>query len=271
MSELYEDIYQEKFSFGKNWKEFLKLLTKERVDLAKKSLSSFIDVDIKGKTFVDIGCGSGLFSLSAALLGAKVTSVDVDANSVACAVHLRDKFKIKHGDWKIVTGSALDKNFIKGLGKFDIVYSWGVLHHTGNMWTALDNVTQLVKPKGTFYVALYNDFRGIPSSKTWLSIKRFYAKRGKLLRRGMEAVYLSYFFVGLILHGKNPFSYIKKYPQTSRRGMSFYRDAVDWLGGYPYEYASVEEVTKFYNKRGFELLKKQETAREGCNEFLFKK
>ena len=95
--------------------------------------------DLTGKTFLDIGSGSGLFSLAARRLGAKVHSFDFDSNSYGCTMELRKRYFDGDGNWKVEQGSALDRNYIESLGKFDIVYSWGVLHHTGAMWTALEN------------------------------------------------------------------------------------------------------------------------------------
>lgn len=272
--ELYEDIYQKKFSFGKNWQDFLKNLDDSKIEYAKKSLSDFTGLEnFNRKVFLDIGSGSGLFSLCAIKLGAKkVISVDIDINSINCAKYLRKKYGISEDKWEIRQGSALDNDFLSTLPKADILYSWGVLHHTGSMYKALDNVTSLTKKNGIFYLAIYNKFNGFPvTSKTWVKIKRFYSSSNIVFRKIMEFIYVSYYFTGLLIYGKNPYSYVKNYKKDSVRGMSFYRDVVDWLGGYPYEYASVSEIKKFYEDKGYKLLKVKRTTRDGCNEFLLKK
>jgi 2-polyprenyl-6-hydroxyphenyl methylase/3-demethylubiquinone-9 3-methyltransferase len=272
--ELYENIYNKKFSFGKNWNLFLKNLNDEKINIAKDSLIKFTKLkNFKEKTFIDFGCGSGLFSLCAVLLGAKkVISVDIDDNSLNCAKYLRKKYGISKKVWEIKKGSALDEKFIKGLGKFDIVYSWGVLHHTGEMWSALKNITFLVKKSGLLYIAIYNNFKGFPFySSTWIKIKNFYSSSNIFIRKIIEIPYIFLIFFGLLFNGINPISYMKNYSKNSLRGMSFYRDIVDWLGGYPYEYASVEEIKKFYEKLNFKLINLNKTNREGCNEFLLKK
>jgi len=270
--ELYEDIYDKKFSFGKNWELYLKNLDNNKIILAKKSLSEFTKLkSFKGKTFLDFGCGSGLFSLCAVQLGAKkVISIDIDENSLNCARYLKKKFKINDSIWEIKKGSALDIKFIKTLPKVEILYSWGVLHHTGNMWKALDNMNLLLKKNSIFYTAIYNDFKGIPfNSSTWVKIKRFYSGSNIVIRKILDIGYILLIIVGLILNRINPYTYIKNYSKIALRGMNFYRDIVDWLGGYPFEYASVEKIKKFYEKSGLKLINLRKTNREGCNEFLF--
>jgi len=130
------------FSFGKNWHNFLESLSEDKIQCAENSLKKMLQVEnLTGKRFLDAGCGSGLFSLAALRLGAQeVVSFDIDEDSVACAKYI-DKQYGPFPQWQIKEGSSLDHNFLEKLGKFDVVYSWGVLHHTGNMWDALANIT----------------------------------------------------------------------------------------------------------------------------------
>lgn len=269
----YEQVYKDRFSFGANWQKYLEVLTPMKMRQAKRSLAAFLNTrSLKGKTFLDIGCGSGLFSLCAIQLGARrVISVDVDENSIACAEYLRVKHNISPSRWIIKKGSALDRPFLRSLEKADIVYSWGVLHHTGDMTRALDNVATICRSGSLLYLAIYNDFTGFISSRTWVSIKKFYSGNGAVVRTTMKGIYLVYFTLGMLVHAKNPFSYIKNYPRLSVRGMDFFRDVEDWLGGYPYEYASVQEMESFFSQRSFSTVRIRPTAREGCNEFLFRK
>lgn len=271
MNSSYEKDYKNlnHFSFGKNWQNFLSSLTEQRIKVAKKSLQDWLGNNLKNKTFVDVGCGSGLFSLAAYKLGAKqIVSIDVDEFSLRCAKELH-KREGSPTNWTIHAGSALDEKFMKSLGSYDIVYSWGVLHHTGDMYAALKNTSSLVAPKGRLFIALYNNNQKIMegTSPFWLKIKSFYNSCGALHKKTLEIIYIVYYIVGLTLNGVNPITYITRY--DSLRGMSFWIDIKDWLGGLPYEYASIETIVKFFNRAGFKADRTRAARSIGCNEFLF--
>src|SRR5215203_350579 len=148
----------ERFEFGKNWASFLEVLDGDRIDRAIDSLRQMLEVDdLQQKSFLDIGSGSGLFSLAAKRLGARVFSFDYDPESVACTRELRRRYYPDDENWTVEQGSALDENYVRSLGVFDVVYSWGVLHHTGDMWLGLHNASLAVGNNGFLFVAIYND------------------------------------------------------------------------------------------------------------------
>ncbi|HAJ64648.1 MAG TPA: class I SAM-dependent methyltransferase [Cyanobacteria bacterium UBA8543] len=262
----------DRFQFGENWKRFLSVLNDERIAEAEKSLKEMLEVeDLQGKSFLDIGSGSGLFSLVARRLGAKIHSFDYDPQSVACTQELKRRYFPNDSNWTIEQGSVLDADYLKSLGQFDIVYSWGVLHHTGAMWKALENVSFSVGNGGQLFIAIYHDQGG--ASKRWLKVKQLYCSGivGKTL---VSAFFIPYFiFGGLavdIVKRRNPVLRYTEYKKS--RGMSVVHDWYDWLGGYPYEVALPEEIFKFYRDKGF-ILKNMITSGGGLgnNQFVFVK
>src|SRR5256714_2904655 len=264
----------ERFEFGKNWSRFLDVLDDERIREAEASLKKMLEVEgLAGRSFLDIGSGSGLFSLAARRLGARVHSFDYDPQSVACAAELKRRYFADDADWTIEEGSALDADYIKSLGTFDVVYSWGVLHHTGQMWQALENARLPVAPGGKLFIAIYNDM-GTQSAR-WKWIKRTYNDLPRALRVPFTVAVSAPGEAKSILRSLLSLKvgdYVRSWTKYGRnnRGMSRWHDIVDWVGGYPYEVAAPEEIFDFYRARGFTLTTlKCGGVGLGCNEYVF--
>ena len=263
-----------RFCFGANWSRFLALVDDHRIALAEQSLRKMLQCEhLGGLRFLDVGSGSGLFSLAARNLGAEVHSFDYDSMSVKCTQALRECYRPGDQSWIIERGDALDRDYLAQLGTFDLVYSWGVLHHTGEMWLALENMAPLVNRGGRLFIAIYND-QG-RTSKIWLSTKRVY----NALPRALRWLILWPAFLRLWgptflrdLARFKPFNTWQLYSGDTSRGMSPWRDVVDWVGGYPFETAKPEAVFDFFHSRGFDLQGLKTCGGGlGCNEYVFLK
>ena len=251
------------FNFGHNWKNYsANVLDEECLNDAVESLDTLIGAKrISGASFLDVGCGSGIFSIAAKKLGAEiVVGLDISKDSVDTSMHNKKRFA-EEEDIQFIKYDILDGS--DGIEAFDIVYSWGVLHHTGNMWQALINTMRFVKGNGIYVISIYNKHW---TSPVWLLVKYIYNVSPQFIKMVMVwFFYIIIAFAKFIVTKKNPF--LKK-----RRGMNFYYDVVDWIGGYPYEYASKKDIQTFIEKEGYTLIdfNKAEVP-TGCNEYVFRK
>ncbi len=251
------------FAFGKNWINFSKKIDKSLIEEAQKDLNRLTG-DLKNKSFIDIGSGSGLHSLSAINLGAKkLVATDYDDDSVQASKTLINKMVTNNKiDIEVFQDDILNSKINE---KFDVVYSWGVLHHTGNMWKAIENSLNLVDNDGLFVISIYvkNRFCNI-----WTKIKKTYTYGNVLTRLIMSFIWFPLHFLRKVVNGSI-------YKQG--RGMVWFNDSLDWLGGYPYESATKEELEEFMARFGFNLTKSYGTTPSigvfgsGCAEYVFKR
>jgi len=247
-----DDLTQLKshFEFGKNWARLTPNIDEDRIASAMKDIQDFAQISLAGKTLLDIGCGSGLHSVAAARLGAsKIFATDIDPLNVQNTTSLLRRFA-PETNWTVQASSILNRADVARLPSVDIVYSWGVLHHTGSMWEALRNAAELVLPAGHLYLMLYRHDHCAP---IWLRIKRRYTRGSRLTQLAIRNGFAAMLIVGMALKGRNPVRSIRTYQKN--RGMSWYTDITDWVGGYPFEYAEANEVIEFLKPIGFTLTK----------------
>jgi 2-polyprenyl-3-methyl-5-hydroxy-6-metoxy-1,4-benzoquinol methylase len=242
------DLLEQKshFAFGKNWASYSKLVTETRVNEAITSLRRLVGEDLTGKRFLDIGCGSGVHSLAALRLGAaEVVALDIDRDSVDAA---RQVLALNASDRKwSVTERSIFAPEIESMGHFDFVYSWGVLHHTGDMYRALRAAAGRVAPGGQFVFALY---RRTPLCGLWKIEKRWYAGASAAAQARAQAVYVKMF---KLLNPGRLEDHVANYGQT--RGMEFYHDLHDWLGGWPYESISPAQTDRLMHGLGLRKIR----------------
>ena len=259
------------FAFGKNWASYAALIDEPQIEEATKGLLKLIPSEsFKEASFLDIGCGSGLHALAAARLGvSRIMAVDIDPNSVATSQAVLARNHVKT-PYQAETLSVFDLDQ-KRQGTFDIVYSWGVLHHTGQMWEAIGKAASMVAPNGLFVFALY---RKTHLDLFWKIEKYIYAFAPRAIQNVISKIYIAAFCLGKLVTDGNFRKYIANY--KSARGMDFYHDVHDWLGGYPYEATLASEVGAKLSALGFKAERVFVRPRSigifgsGCDEYVYR-
>lgn len=251
------------FTFGENWLAYSRTLDPARLESATASVAGLLGVaDLSARTVVDVGAGSGLFSLAALRLGAaRVVALDRDPNCLNAVRQNASRFLSADERTRldVLAADVLQAGSLPA-GTFDVVYAWGSLHHTGALWTAVSHVAPLCAPGGRFVLAIYNRTW---FTRQWLAIKQTYHAMPGPVRVAMVVALSAPRCVARALRGRHPF--------RVERGMSVWYDSIDWLGGLPYEAATVDEVTAALARMGFVAERVRPTRRHGCNEFVFRR
>jgi len=257
------------FAFGQNWASYAALIDEDRLVEAERGLVRLLDSDgLKGRTFLDVGCGSGLHAAAAARLGAsRIVALDIDPVSVATTRAVLRRF---------ASGAVSEARELSVFdldpatnGTFDIVYSWGVLHHTGAMREAVRKASEMVAPGGTFAFALYRRTR---MCGFWAVEKKWYSSAWPSAQNVARAIYINLMHAALRRHFK---PYVANY--KSGRGMDFYHDVHDWMGGYPYESIGAPEVETLMRDLGFEHVRSFTRPLSlglfgsGCDEYVYRR
>ena len=256
------------FKFGENWKNFSNLIDNNRLKEAVTSLKKLTNKkSLNNLSFLDIGCGSGLSSLAAIQLNCKkIYAIDQDEQSIKTTKKVLQKSRFKK-----VKVEKKDLFTLNEKEKFDIVYSWGVLHHTGNMLEAIKKSTKMVSKNGMLILALYKKTK---LCNLWKIEKYIYKSSPKVIQNFIKNLFIFLFKLAMILKRKNFSNYINDY--KTKRGMDFYHDVHDWLGGYPYESISIEEISKIMDKFGYKMIRSFQVKKQigffgtGCDEYVFK-
>ncbi|HEX2957324.1 MAG TPA: class I SAM-dependent methyltransferase [Chitinispirillaceae bacterium] len=262
-------MYQ--FDFGKNWASFSRsALSTIRIETARNDFNNlFSGIPLKGKTFLDIGFGQGLSLLFANEAGAVTVGNDINPSCYDAINESARFFNLSSITFPLILGSILENTTIENIQRalerkmlFDIVHSWGVLHHTGGMYDALSKAMNLVARGGYFVIAIYNYHY---TSLLWRFIKLIYCKSHPCLKKLMITVFYPLIAAAkFAVTGKNPFK--------KDRGMNFYYDVIDWIGGYPYEYASKQKIINYCEEYGFTCIRCVDAdVPTGCNQFVFYK
>jgi 2-polyprenyl-3-methyl-5-hydroxy-6-metoxy-1,4-benzoquinol methylase len=263
-----------RFRFGSNWARFLAVIDEARIADAEKSLREMLGItSLQGRSFLDIGCGSGLFSLAARRLGAEVHSFDFDPQSVACAQELKRRYFSEDSRWCVEEGSVLDSQYVDRLGQFDVVYSWGVLHHTGSMWVAIENaISRVANSGGTLYIAIYND-QGWKSHAWWF-VKFLHNRAPRFLQLPFALAMTAVTHVLVTLKQLirlQPLTVISSLFRAPPRGMSAKYDMLDWIGGFPFEFATFETLEAYISARGFTVRNARRCTSLGCHELVLQR
>jgi 2-polyprenyl-3-methyl-5-hydroxy-6-metoxy-1,4-benzoquinol methylase len=256
------------FAFGENWLSFQAGVAEASVAEAERGLAKLLPrEEITGRGFLDVGCGSGLSMLAALRLGAReVIGVDIDPASVRAARALLGRHA-PGGNWRAEEASVLDLS-PETHGRHEVVHSWGVLHHTGAMWDAIDRVCRLVAPGGRLALALY---RRTPFCPLWTREKRLYARAHPAVQAAIRGPFKAALLLRVAAGGRNPAAYVRDY--RTRRGMDWGHDVHDWLGGYPYESVRPAELRTFLADHGLDVVRAFEEPTVGlfgsaCNEWV---
>jgi 2-polyprenyl-6-hydroxyphenyl methylase/3-demethylubiquinone-9 3-methyltransferase len=259
----------QRFEFGRNWHDFIqKNYDNERVEISRRHILAFMDrANLEGLSVLDIGCGSGLHSLAMIEAGAdSVHGFDYDYNAVKASEFVQQQVGWP-ANWTVELGSVLDDAYVAQLPMVNFVYSWGVLHHTGDVWHATRNAASRVKPGGLLYIALYSaDVQIDPPPEFWLDVKRKYVASGTITRRMVDWWYVWRFELNRDIRNIPDFL-AKTRDYKKKRGMSKFTDIRDWLGGWPMEFVYDKEAVDFVEKLGFKFEKI--ATGEANTEFLF--
>tara|TARA_B110000879_G_scaffold212935_1_gene312047 strand:+ start:7290 stop:8117 length:828 start_codon:yes stop_codon:yes gene_type:complete len=134
-----------------------------------------------GLAVLEIGLGLGADHESFALAGAKLAGIDLTPRAVKITGH---RLGLKSLESDLLVGDAED--LPHDTGTFDLVYSWGVIHHSPNTNKAASEILRVLKPEGEFRVMVYHTWSlvglmlwtryGLLRGRPWVGLKEIYSK-----------------------------------------------------------------------------------------------
>jgi SAM-dependent methyltransferase len=138
--------------------------------------------EISGRPVLDGGCGNGRWAYGFERLGCEIHGFDASPNGIEYArQHVKGRFDVAN----ILDGESLLRLYTKN--SFDIVWCWGVLHHTGDPERAFQNIAQFVKPGGTMHIYVYGK-KSISNRLLRFIFNRFGFKTRVTLARILSAI-----------------------------------------------------------------------------------
>jgi ubiquinone biosynthesis O-methyltransferase len=194
--------------------------------------------EVKGKTVLDAGCGTGVFSIIFARNGAaKVTGIDISPGSLDTARSLKKKFGLANAEFR--QQDMLRLPFASA--SFDIVWAWGTVHHTTDPLGAIAELIRVLKPGGSLFLAIYKR-----TNVTWVhEIVR------KTMIRTPRWSWNSLAKAGAL--ALSPIVFLFKKRQKSRKGEKLSELILDWYFVPIRHYYRPEEIRSFLEARKFKI------------------
>lgn len=204
----------------------------------KHWLLFFTPDEVKGKSVLDSGCGTGIFSIIFAKNGAgQVTGIDISPGSLGTAEGLKQKFGLSNARFE--QQDMLHLPYPDAC--FDIVWAWGTVHHTTDPLGAIDGLIRVLKPGGSILLAIYKK-----TKVTWIheAIRKTLVRTP---RRSWNALAKIMAFFG------TPIVWTFKRREKARQGETLSELILDWYFVPIRHYYKPDEIRTFLEGKGFKI------------------